>query len=42
MIGILVVTHGNVAAELAAAGRKIVARDSALASLALDWDDDVT
>ena len=42
MIGILVVTHGNVAAELAAAGRKIVARESSLVALALDWDDDVT
>ena len=42
MIGILVVTHGNVAAELAAAGRTIVAKESPLVALALDWDDDVT
>jgi PTS system mannose-specific IIA component len=42
MIGILVVTHGNVAAELADAGRKIVAKESPLVALALDWDDDVT
>ena len=41
MIGVLVVTHGNVAAELTAAGRRIVAREVPLVALALDWDDDV-
>lgn len=39
--GVLIVTHGSVAAELAAAARRIVAREVALVALTLDWDDEV-
>lgn len=39
--GVLIVTHGSVAAELAAAATKIVAKEVALVALTLDWDDDV-
>ena len=41
MIGLLVVTHGGLAAELVAAARRIVAQPGAIAGLAIDWDSDV-
>ncbi len=39
--GVLIVTHGSVAAELVSAATKIVTKEVSLAALALDWDDDV-
>lgn len=41
MIGLLVVTHGGLAAELVAAARRIVAQPGAISGLAIDWDSDV-
>ncbi len=41
MIGLLVVTHGGLAAELVAAARRIVAQPGPIAGLAIDWDSDV-
>ena len=40
--GLLVVTHGRLAGELESAARRIVGHVAALASVSLDWDDDVT
>ena len=39
--GLLVVTHGKLADELAHAVRRIVGDVPALGSISLDWDDDV-
>ena len=39
--GLLVVTHGRLAAELVSAVRRIVGDVPALAAIALGWDDDV-
>jgi PTS system mannose-specific IIA component len=39
--GLLVVTHGKLAGELEKAARRIVGEVAALASISLDWDDDV-
>jgi PTS system mannose-specific IIA component len=39
--GLLVVTHGKLAGELEKAARRIVGKVSAMASISLDWDDDV-
>ncbi|MBP7148469.1 MAG: PTS sugar transporter subunit IIA [Acidobacteria bacterium] len=41
MIGLLVVTHSGLAAELVGAALKIVRREVPIAALTLDWDDDV-
>jgi PTS system mannose-specific IIA component len=40
-LGLLVVTHGRLASELEKAARRIVGDVPTLASIALDWDDDV-
>jgi mannose PTS system EIIA component len=39
--GLLVVTHGRLASELETAARRIVGDVAALASISLDWDDDL-
>jgi len=39
-LGMLVVTHGNLARELVASARTIVAEDVALEALSIDWNDD--
>jgi len=39
--GLLVVTHGKLAGELEKAARRIVGDVAAMASISLDWDDDV-
>jgi len=39
--GLLVVTHGRLASELEKAARRIVGEVAAMASISLDWDDDV-
>lgn len=39
--GLLVVTHGRLAGELENAARRIVGDVAAMASISLDWDDDV-
>jgi PTS system mannose-specific IIA component len=39
--GLLVVTHGRLADELANAVRRIVGEIPAMGSISLDWDDDV-
>ena len=39
--GLLVVTHGKLAGELEKAARRIVGKVAAMASISLDWDDDV-
>ena len=39
--GLLVVTHGRLAEELEKAARRIVGDVPTLASISLDWDDDV-
>ena len=39
--GLLIVTHGRLADELEKAARRIVGDVAALASISLDWDDDV-
>jgi PTS system mannose-specific IIA component len=39
--GLLVVTHGRLAEELEIAARRIVGEVASLASISLDWDDDV-
>jgi PTS system mannose-specific IIA component len=39
--GLLIVTHGRLADELEKAARRIVGRVPTLASISLDWDDDV-
>jgi PTS system mannose-specific IIA component len=39
--GLLVVTHGRLAEELETAARRIVGEVASLASISLDWDDDV-
>ena len=39
--GLLVVTHGRLAEELEKAARRIVGDVAKLASISLDWDDDV-
>ena len=39
--GLLIVTHGRLADELEKAARRIVGDVPALASISLDWDDDV-
>lgn len=39
--GLLIVTHGRLAEELEKAARRIVGEVPALASISLDWDDDV-
>lgn len=41
MIGLLVVTHGNLARELVAATRRIVGDVDRLEAVSIDWDDDV-
>ncbi len=41
MIGLLVVTHGGLAAELVEAARRIVSQPGPIAGLAIDWDSDV-
>ncbi len=40
MIGLLVVTHGALAAELVDAAQRIVREPGPMAAIALDWDDD--
>ena len=40
MLGMLVVTHGNLARELVASARTIVAEDVALEALSIAWNDD--
>lgn len=39
--GLLVVTHGRLAGELETAARRIVGEVAKMASISLDWDDDV-
>jgi PTS system mannose-specific IIA component len=39
--GLLIVTHGRLADELEKAARRIVGDVPAMASISLDWDDDV-
>jgi PTS system mannose-specific IIA component len=39
--GLLVVTHGRLAGELETAARRIVGDVAKMASISLDWDDDV-
>ena len=39
--GLLVVTHGRLATELETAARRIVGDVATMASISLDWDDDV-
>ena len=39
--GLLVVTHGKLAGELEKAARRIVGDVTKMASISLDWDDDV-
>lgn len=39
--GLLIVTHGRLADELEKAARRIVGDVTSLASISLDWDDDV-
>ena len=39
--GLLVVTHGRLALELEKAARRIVGEVSSMASISLDWDDNV-
>jgi PTS system mannose-specific IIA component len=41
MIGLLVVTHGGLAAELVEAARRIVQESAPVQALALDWDHDI-
>ncbi len=41
MLGLLVVTHGEVAKELVASVRKIVGRIKNLDAVSIDWNDDV-
>lgn len=41
MIGLLVVTHGGLAAELVEAARRIVQESAPMQALALDWDHDI-
>ena len=41
MVGVLVVTHGNLAVELVRAARRIVGERDELQALAIDWDDEV-
>ena len=41
MIGILVVTHGNLAKELVNALEKIVGPQEKVVALSIDWEDDV-
>lgn len=41
MIGLLVVTHGRLAAELVEAAKKIVSQPGPIAALSIDWDSDV-
>jgi PTS system mannose-specific IIA component len=41
MVGVLVVTHGNLARELVQAARRIVGEVKELQAVAIDWDDDV-
>jgi len=40
MLGMLVVTHGNLARELVASARTIVTEDVALDALSIAWNDD--
>lgn len=42
MVGVLVVTHGNLAGELVQAARRIVGERRELQALAIDWDDEVS
>ena len=42
MVGVLVVTHGNLATELVRAARRIVGQREELEALVIDWDDEVT
>ena len=42
MVGVLVVTHGNLAEELVNAARRIVGEVQELQSVVIDWDDDVS
>jgi len=41
MVGVLVVTHGNLARELVLAARRIVGEVKELQAVSIDWDDDV-
>ncbi len=41
MLGLLVVTHGEVAKELVASVRKIVGKIENLEAVSIDWNDDV-
>ncbi len=41
MLGLLVVTHGEVAKELVASVRKIVGKVERLEAVSIDWNDDV-
>src|SRR5712692_6662805 len=41
MIGIIVVTHGQVAAELVSAARTIVGEIPAIAAVSIGWTDDM-
>jgi PTS system mannose-specific IIA component len=41
MIGLLVVTHGQLAEDLVRAVEKIVGTSEALEAVSIDWDDDV-
>jgi len=42
MVGVLVVTHGNLARELVQAARRIVGDVKEIAALAIDWDAEVS
>ena len=41
MVGLLVVTHGRLAEELAISARKIVGEVEGLEAVSIDWNDDV-
>ncbi|RMF72300.1 MAG: PTS fructose transporter subunit IIA [Acidobacteria bacterium] len=41
MIGLLVVTHGRLAAELVDAARRIVPHESPMVGISIEWDKDV-
>ena len=42
MVGVLVVTHGNLAEELVLAARRIVGEVEEIRALTIDWDDEVS
>ena len=42
MVGVLVVTHGNLARELVQAASRIVGEVKGIQAVAIDWDDEVS